>query len=220
MMERPICPASTVASRHVYARVVPGAIYTHCKAHNLNLCIIHACKEPLIRNVMDTIQTIAFAFDYSAKRLLAYAEALGEDERAQDQMDKRQKLKTLCETRWASRAEALYTFKAAFTTVHLALEKLAGEGDGKAAMYQSAMSKFGFIVALVAAEHVLSGLVNLSNFLQKKECDLLSAVQYAKEVKRVINAERNDPLVWETLYESACDMATLIDVQPSMPRVA
>ena len=25
--------------------VVPGAIYTHCKAHNLNLSIIHACGE-------------------------------------------------------------------------------------------------------------------------------------------------------------------------------
>lgn len=57
-------------------QLVPDAIYTHCKAHNLNLCIIHACKEPLVRNVMDVIQTIELAFDYSAKRLMAFNDAL------------------------------------------------------------------------------------------------------------------------------------------------
>ena len=78
-------------------QVVPDAEYTHCKAHNLNLCIIHACKEPLVRNAMDTIQMIAFAIDYSAKRLTAFNEALNQDELAKAQMDNRRKLKTLCE---------------------------------------------------------------------------------------------------------------------------
>jgi hypothetical protein len=53
--------------RGVQARikeVVPGAVYTHCKAHNLNLSIIHACKEPLFRNVMNTLQEIATAESY------------------------------------------------------------------------------------------------------------------------------------------------------------
>ena len=56
----------------VIRQKVPQAVYCHCKAHSLNLAIGHACDEPLIRNMLSTVQTIAFVFDYSAKRLLAY----------------------------------------------------------------------------------------------------------------------------------------------------
>ena len=32
----------------------------------------HPCKKPLVRNMLGALQQIAFAFDYSAKRLLAF----------------------------------------------------------------------------------------------------------------------------------------------------
>ena len=32
------------------------------KVHSLNLAIGHACKEPLVRNMLGTLQQIAFAF--------------------------------------------------------------------------------------------------------------------------------------------------------------
>ena len=92
--------------RGVQARtreVVPGAVYTHCKAHNLNLSILHACKEPIVRNLMNTLQEIAFMFDYSGKKLGIFKEQLSDDDAARANMEGRQKLKTLCETRWASR---------------------------------------------------------------------------------------------------------------------
>ena len=130
-------------------QVVPDAEYTHYKAHNHNLCIIHECKEPLVRTVMNTIQMIAFAYDYSAKRLTAFNEALNQDELAKAQMDNRRKLKTLCETRWASRADALFIFKTSFTTVFTALETLADGGDSKARSYHCLISKFDFIITLV-----------------------------------------------------------------------
>ena len=55
---------------------VPDAVYVHCKAHSMNLAIGHACKETLVRNMLGTLQQIAFTFDYSAKRLLAFQECL------------------------------------------------------------------------------------------------------------------------------------------------
>ena len=58
---------------------VPEAVYCHCKAYSLNLAIRHACGEPLIRNMLSTVQTIAFALDYSAKRLLAFQESLDQN---------------------------------------------------------------------------------------------------------------------------------------------
>ncbi|RMX36481.1 hypothetical protein pdam_00010045 [Pocillopora damicornis] len=76
------------------------------EAHSLNLAIGRACGEPLIRNMLTTVKTIAFAFDYSAKRLLAFQESLDQNVQVREEMDRRAKLRTLCETRWANRADA------------------------------------------------------------------------------------------------------------------
>ena len=96
---------------------VPEAIHAHCKAHSLNLAIGHECKEPLARNTLSTLQTITFASDYSVKRLLAFQESLRQDVLVRDEMERRAKLRTLCETRWASRVDSLYTFRTAYLVV-------------------------------------------------------------------------------------------------------
>ena len=103
--------------RGVQARIraeIPGAVYTHCKAHNLNLAIIHASEEIYARNMMSTVQTIAFAFNYSAKRLLRFQENLDGNDECREAMDRRTKLQSLCETRWAARSDALHTFLCSF----------------------------------------------------------------------------------------------------------
>lgn len=208
--------------RGVQARIreiIPGAVYTHCKAHNLNLSIVHACKEPLVRNLMNTLQEIAFMFDYSGKKLGIFKEHLSEDETAKDNMEGRQKLKTLCETRWASRSDALYTFKAAYSTVDAALDELATEhNDTKAGPYKTAIEQFSFIITLITAEHILSSLVPLSNLLQKKDCDLSVALDESRIVIRLLSDERNDIEVWNALYAAATDLAATVESQPTMPR--
>lgn len=75
---------------------------------------------------------IGFAFNYSAKRLLSLQNALENDPITREQMERRTKLRSLCETRWFSRADALFTFKSAFTAVVSALEILQDNGDDKA----------------------------------------------------------------------------------------
>lgn len=198
--------------------VVPQALYIHCKAHSLNLAIVHACKEVLVRNMFDTVQQIGFAFNYSAKRLLAFSEQLENDTLAKAEMEKRTKLQSLCETRWASRANSLYTFKAAFTTIVNALEVLEHEGDAKARSYRCSILKFDFIISLVAVEFIIQGLLPLNNMLQGKCCDLIEAAKEARVLIAQIRAERADDLVWEALYEKAVTMATVHDVLPSKPR--
>lgn len=42
-------------------RINPKAVYIHCRAHVLNLCIVHASKLPVVRNVMDTMQAVSLA---------------------------------------------------------------------------------------------------------------------------------------------------------------
>ena len=114
---------------------LPDAVYVHCKAHPLNLAIGHACKESLVRNMLGILQQIAFTFHYSAKRLLAFQECLSQDAAVKIEMERRTKLRTLCEARWASRADSLYTFRTAFLVVVQALENLGEDGDVKARGY-------------------------------------------------------------------------------------
>ncbi|KAJ8318382.1 hypothetical protein KUTeg_003473 [Tegillarca granosa] len=133
-------------------------------------------------------------------------------------MESRTKLRTLCETRWTSRADSLYTFKTAFPVVIHALEQLEDDGDQKAKQYLSAIMKFDFIISLVIAEHIMKSTVYLSVFLQGKECDLVEAMKECKVVVDVLPQERADESVWDELYQSAVDIGQPLNIQESMPR--
>ena len=178
-------------------QVTPEASYVHCKAHSLNLALIHSSKKMCVRNMMSTVQEVAVLFDYSAKRLKAFSDELAENDAVQDQMDRRTKLRTLCETRWSSRADSLYTFRTAFPVVVAALQSLEDDKDEKASQCLAAILRFEFIIVLVVAEHILSCTVALTNYLQRKDIDLLEAVTEAKIVIQRLTDERNDNSVWD-----------------------
>ena len=63
-----------------------------------------------IRNIMDTVQEVALAFKFSAKTVLAFEEQLMNNAAVREEMGRQSKLKVLCETRWASRADSLNVF--------------------------------------------------------------------------------------------------------------
>ncbi|XP_033746866.1 zinc finger MYM-type protein 1-like [Pecten maximus] len=217
--------ASNMSGRYrgVQARVReinPDTVYVHCKEHCLNLAIVHSCKEQCVRTIMGTVQDITFALDYSSKRLLAFCEELSGDENVQEQMDQRTKLRTLCETRWTSRADALLTFLRAFPVVVRALEHLQENGDVKAGQHLHVILKWDFIIDLVVCEHILQSTVFLSTFLQNVSCDLMEAARESEVVINTLTNERNDPEVWNALFEKASDVAGQFDVIPSKPRTA
>ena len=116
------------------------------------------------------------------------------------------------------RADALFIFKAAFSTIYETLEELATDhGEPKTGPFQ-AIGISDIMVTLVTVELTLSGLVPLSNLLQKKDCDLFVAVEESRVVIRQLNTERNDPEVWNALYYEAVQLAATTVIQPSMPR--
>lgn len=58
----------------VYERVSVRWSQTLCRltAHCLILVIVHSCTEKYVCNMVSTVQTVAFAFNFSAKRLLTF----------------------------------------------------------------------------------------------------------------------------------------------------
>ena len=79
-------------------------------------------------------------------------------------------LQSLCDIRCSSRANALLTFKSAFTAVVTALEYLLEEdGNGKTRCYLLSVKHVDFNITLVTIEQ--NGLP-LIIFLQSKQCNL------------------------------------------------
>ncbi|VDI33904.1 Hypothetical predicted protein [Mytilus galloprovincialis] len=142
-----------------------------------------------------------------------YADILTKEE-----LDGRRKLRTLCETRWTSRADSLYTLRVAFPVIVSALEHLRQDGDDKAGQFLAAISRFEFIIGLVTTEHILQSIVHLTTYLQSKSCDLVEAVRECKLIIDQLSDERNDDSVWDALFDKAVTMADTIEVLPSMPR--
>ncbi|XP_052771149.1 zinc finger MYM-type protein 1-like [Mya arenaria] len=54
----------------------PHANYVHCKAHCLNLALVHSSNIPNVRTMKSTVQDISFLLGYSAKRLAAFVDEL------------------------------------------------------------------------------------------------------------------------------------------------
>ncbi|XP_060063626.1 zinc finger MYM-type protein 1-like [Ylistrum balloti] len=202
----------------IIRQTAPHATYVHCKSHQLNLALVHSSSQACVRTIMGTVQDIAFAFDYSAKRLQYFKNELLGDQNAKDQMESRTKLRTLCETRWSSRADALHTFKASFSVIVSSLEALKNDGDDKAGGRLAAILRFEFIIGLVVTEHILSGTVALSNHLQSVDCDLMEAATECRTVISMLRNERADDDVWNKLFDQAVGVAAEYGIQPCVPR--
>ncbi|XP_052814149.1 zinc finger MYM-type protein 1-like [Mya arenaria] len=147
----------------------------------------------------------------------AFATELSQDPVSRAQMDGRQKLKTLCETRWMSRTDALTTFTQAFAVVVHALETLEADGDDKAGEHVRAILRFEFILTLVACEQVLSSLVGLTAILQEVSMDLLEAVREAGVVVDILRAERMDETLLDAIFQKAADIASEFQIDASVP---
>ncbi|KAJ8320945.1 hypothetical protein KUTeg_002532 [Tegillarca granosa] len=126
----------------------------------------------------------------------------------------------MCETRWSSRADALNTFKSAHSIIVDTLEDLATDGDKNAKQLKLAIQDFGFMVALVVAEHVLQYSLALSILLQRPTLDLVEAASEAKTVIASFRRIRQADNIWQELYRDILTLAEKQDVQPSKLRTA
>ena len=80
----------------------PVAVYTHCRAHCLNLAIVHSCDQPVIRNMLGTLKETCNVFKYSPKRNNLLWCVIGKD----SPDAKKTTLKKMCKTRWVERHKA------------------------------------------------------------------------------------------------------------------
>ena len=85
--------------RGAAARIIaehPKALYVHCAAHRLNLCIMKCCSIREVSNMIETVGSVARFFNNSPKRQLALEKWITE---VLPTEEKRRKLKDLRRTR-------------------------------------------------------------------------------------------------------------------------
>ena len=122
---------------------------------NVIVSIKHACKEPLVRNVMNSLQEIAFIFDYSAKKL--NLEQLA-NSREDEHRGKAKAQNAGLRDRRHCIPHCLHSklFIVYIHTEHATLSELSSDhSDSKPGTFHAAVERFDFIVTLVAVEHAL-----------------------------------------------------------------
>ena len=88
-----------------------NALYTHCAAHRLNLCIVKSCNIREVSNMMEIADKTSRYFSNSPKRQLSLEKWIHDTLLEEE---KRKKLKEMCRTRWVERHEAFEVFQTFF----------------------------------------------------------------------------------------------------------
>jgi hypothetical protein len=99
-------------------------VYTHCKSHLLDMSIAHACKLPLVRNMIHGINSTFVFFDSSPKRQRYFEHMLSQ----QSTDVTRKKLLGLCKTRWVERHTCFDTFKSMYVSITECLQYILNPG--------------------------------------------------------------------------------------------
>jgi len=164
-------------------------ILTHCCGHILNLVIVHSCKLPSIRNVIDKLKSVCLFFNNKREGLLKVIVS-----REIPDAKKRKPLLNLRVTRCVARHESYQHFYQAFIYMvksfeviaygmHAELEGLElykdmdNESKREASGLLQCITAFDFIINFITLYTALAQLYGISKSLQEKELDIFGAHQ-------------------------------------------
>ena len=217
-------------TRGVAARIMasyPKAVYTHCSSHVLNLCVVRSANIPDVRNMMDIASSVAAFFNNSPKRQLALQQHITDLHQEHSELPKRKKLKDLCRTRWVERHDAFEAFTELYEAVVSCMEEITEssatawnqETISGAQSHLRAIVEFRFILTLVVTKNVLAYTKGLSVKLQGRWQDIIRAHDNIKSVRQSLeDARKNVDLFHSTWFQEASQIASAVNVEPSVPR--
>ena len=225
--------ASNMASSRVgvqgrISEICPLAFYTHCQAHQLNLCVVKGCSVPQIRNASGAISEIAKFFNYSPKRQHFFEKVI----KSSADGVKRAKLKDLCKTRWIERIDSFLAFHDLYPfiihTMQVISTRSLEHGDWswdpdtvtKASGFLHHITTFEFLVLFCVAMRLLSSLRGLTIKLQKQSKDILQAYEQVSDVQLELELmAENCEEEFHAWFKEMTEFATLLDVPVTVPRV-
>jgi len=197
--------------------IVPQAIYIHCYAHRLNLCLVHTLNS--ISGISEFFQTVQGIYKFimnSQNRYELYVEI---------QKQKKQEiihLERLVETRWAYWYKSLKKVNIRFKEICEVLNVLSSKGDEKSRVmaigYLEEISSQKFISILISMESILEIVHCASNELQNSKLLLPSAIHLINVTKQnLLNIRSNE--VWEKLKKKIVVKAKKNDIEVDIKKI-
>lgn len=210
----------------VQARILginPKALYFHCAAHCLNLCIVKACTVPAVKNMLAVLKQLSLFFSQSPKRQRKFEEVIGQADEVQTQ---RKKLVDLCRTRWVERHHAFETFASLSQLVFICLEQIVeenwdGETVSKASGFLHALCDSNFLIAFVVARRCLQYLQPLSVLLQKRTQDVVQSYKEITNITASLGELRTgiQEVFNGSWFKETSDMAHVFNTDIEVPRL-
>lgn len=195
------------------------ALYVHCLAHNLNLClkdVTNTCE--MIRNVMDFIYNLIQLIRFSPKRLSLF-DSLRKDV-ALNSGETTTSLRMLCPTRWTVRHNSIDSIVKNYQILQAALEEIQlghDEYAAKASGLLARMEKFDTFFALKLAYLVFSSAEQLSINLQAVDITIQEALKGAELLIAHLKSLRNDTC-FNRFYDAICQDSKDLTEEPCLPR--
>ena len=177
-------------------QVASKALYVHCNAHCLNLCLVDCTKSVSCAAEFFGLVQNMYVFLSSSK---CHAIYVSEQSRLYPGKSIRQ-LQRLSDTRWACRQSAINTICYTFDAVVAALIKVTGDGDGSRVAEARGLllqvKSFKFILLLVIFDRLLTCSKGLSDILQSTKIDLGKAGDLITATIEIVEIFQSDS-EWE-----------------------
>ncbi|CAL9012428.1 unnamed protein product [Prunus brigantina] len=191
-----------------------SAFYVHCFAHQLQLALVAVAKKhseiadlfTMVSNVVNVVGASAKRRDMlREKHADAIFEALNNNELLSGQgLNQETNLKRSSDTRWSSHYNCLISLENMFPSVIDVLKIVRTDGSGyeqkfEAKVLLTFMQSFSFIFGLHLMKRILGITNDLSQALQKKDQDIVNAMDLVKICKGRLQSMRDNG--WDSLLD-------------------
>ena len=199
--------------------IQPRAIYTHCYAHCTNLVLIEATStNQYARNFFGILQNLYSSLEASPHRHAKLESVIKEVNSKPRIMS----VKKLSDTQWACRSDAVRAVSENFSPILKALDEIEqsardGRVSAEAGGLRYQLLKFEFLLCLIVLKHLLFKCRCISDYLQREDIDIVSALQVADTTIKTLKEMRKET-AFKTFYDEASKMATDMGVEVSEPR--
>ncbi|CAN1214979.1 Zinc finger MYM-type protein 1 [Linum perenne] len=186
----------------------PSAHYVHCFAHQLQLTLVAVAKNHcevsyFVNSVGSSCKRQDSIKEHQAAKVAATL-ANGELETGRG-LNQEMSLKRPCETSWGSHFGTLINLASIFSSVIEVLDDMLQEGtsETKAVAYDTLLKlqSFSFSFMLNLMIKVLAITNELSIALQRKDQDIVNAIQLVRVAKLRLQGMRDQG--WELLFHDA-----------------
>lgn len=193
------------------------AVYVHCYAHILNLCLVDLSKViPHVRNTFGTLQSLYSFIGASSKRYSIFEQIMLETS-----SNGKNKLKSLSDTRWNCRIESI---KAVIKTLPVILKTLEtiSENDSlhgsDASSLLNNIQTFQFVFCLYTLNKIMEQTNILSKYLQSPSINYATVNIMSQKIIDELNEYRSENAfneIWKVTQEIVNSYDFL---SPKMPR--